>query len=273
MGQVRNKIKEIIHQRLNVDCEEIITQSTRNVLYTTLTNEEQPILLVGHYDTVHPINKLEIKQEKNTLYGPGVLDMKAGIIQSIWACKALKDLNLEIPPVHLLFNGDEEIGSVDSKDIILDKATNAKLALILEPGVENGDVKTGRKGSRSCAITIYGKAAHAGNHPEDGVNAILEMAHHTIALQNLNNLEIGTTVNVGKIHGGSATNVICDEVTCHVDIRYKTLEERNKVQEAILNIPLVIEGTSKKVVFSEGSYPMEETQQNLELFEIAKTCR
>lgn len=272
LKNVRNKLKEIIHKRLDLNAEEIEIETKRNVLYTKVNESNHPILMIGHYDTVHPIHKLPIKIEDNIFYGPGVLDMKAGLIESIWACKAIQELGLHTHPIHLLFNGDEEIGSEGSKQVIIDKARNAKVALVLEPAVENGNLKTGRKGGTSCEIEIYGKASHAGNNPKDGINAIHEMAYHIIKLQALNDFEVGTTINVGKIIGGSATNVVPDYAKVTVDIRYKTLAEKERIKQAILDIPLELEGTRKEVKFSSGSDPMEQSPQNLKLFELASEC-
>ena len=272
LKDVRNQLKEIIQKRLELDPEEIELETKRNVLYTKVNESENPILIIGHYDTVHPIHKLPIKIEDNIFYGPGVLDMKAGLIEGIWACKAIKELGLDTHPIHLLFNGDEEIGSEGSKETIIEKAKNAKVAFVLEPAVENGNLKTGRKGGTACEIEIFGKSSHAGNNPQDGINAIHEMAYHIIKLQALNDFEVGTTINVGKIMGGSATNVVPDYAKVTVDLRYKTLSEKERIKQAILDIPLVLEGSRKEVKFSTGSNPMEQSPQNLQLFEIANEC-
>lgn len=270
---VRNRLSEIIEDRLQIKPEEIQVDSTRNVLYTPFEEKENPVLLIGHYDTVHPIHKVPIVYDKNVFKGPGVLDMKAGVIQAIWACKAIRDLKLSHQSaIHLLFNGDEEYGSQDSKEIIIQKAKKAKAAFVLEPAVENGNLKTGRKGGMACDITICGKASHAGNHPEEGIHAIHEMAYYILELQALNENEYGTTINVGKVNGGTAINVIPDQAHISVDIRYKTLKEKQRIKKAIENIPLKLKGTTKNIEFSEGSNPMEQTKQNLELFELAKQC-
>ncbi len=271
--KVREVLAELIEKRLGIVPEVLEVSSKRHVLYAESQKGDHPILLMGHYDTVHPSGKLPIVLEGNVFKGPGVLDMKAGLVQGIWAVKALQDLHIETSaPVHLMYNGDEEIGSRDSKEILQDKAKDALCALILEPGVENGDVKTGRKGAMACDIVIFGKASHAGNHPEEGINAILEMAHQTIELQKLNDNDEGTTVNVGKIAGGTVSNVVPDRCEITVDLRYKTIAEKQRIKEAIESIPLFVEGTKREIRFSDGSNPLEESEGNMKLYELAKEC-
>ncbi|MBR5795490.1 MAG: M20 family metallopeptidase [Erysipelotrichaceae bacterium] len=267
LAKVRDKVVEIMNQRIQVPYEIKKTKLQKDVIYSG--NDEKGILLVGHYDTVHPIGSLPIVLDNRTLYGPGVLDMKAGIVQAIWAYKCLKELGLETKyPIHMVFNGDEEVGSEASKEILLEVSKNARCALVLEPGVENGNLKTGRKGAMNCTVKVYGKAAHAGNHPEDGINSIVEMSYQIQQLQALNDNDMRTTVNVCKINGGTKTNVIADycEITC--DIRYAKVSEKERIKEAILAIPTYVEGAKKEVVFSSGSYPLEEKDENLKLYDL-----
>lgn len=272
LNKVRAYLKSLIEKRLCEEVFEIEVNSGRNVL-TTVHENERSIVLMGHYDTVHPAGKLPVILEEKSFRGPGVLDMKAGLVMGIWAVKALKDLKLNCSyPVSLLYNGDEEIGSRDSKEVLIEKVKDAECVFILEPGVENGDVKTGRKGAMACDIVIHGKASHAGNHPEEGVNAILEMSHHIIALQNLNHNTFGTTVNVGKISGGTVSNVVPDRAEITVDLRYKTIAEKERIQHEIMAIPLLDKKTSKEVTFSEGSNPLEQNDKNIHLYELAKQC-
>ena len=269
LTEVRKVLKQLIVDRTGVLAEEIEVDSGRNVLY--LPSDQKSIVLMGHYDTVHPVGKLPVVLEENTLKGPGVLDMKTGLVMGIWLYKMMKDFKLDCP-VSLLFNGDEEIGSRDSKHILVQKASNARCALILEPAVENGDLKTGRKGAMSCVIQMHGKASHAGNNPLAGINAIEEMAHHVIALQKLNDHEAGTTVNVGKISGGTVSNVVPDLCEITVDLRYKTLSEKQRITKAIEDIELVNQKVIRKISFSDGSDPMEQTYQNIALYEQMKEC-
>ena len=271
--EVRNQLKEIINKRFNRIIEEIQVESTRNCLYTKLIDQDndKSILLLGHYDTVHPRGTMPLNIYNNIFYGPGVCDMKGGIIIGLWACKAINELRYKTNyPVYMLNNGDEEKGSRDSLNILLDKAKNTRAVLILEPAFDNGDLKTGRKGAGGCKITIYGKASHAGLHPEEGVSAIEEAAHHILALHSLNNNEFGTTINVGVIHGGTVKNVIADKVILDIDIRVKTLSEIERIERAIKDIPLILKGTRKEVEFLKPTLPLEEKEENIQLFELYK---
>ena len=269
LSSVRQVLKQLIVDRTGKVPEEVEVESGRHVLY--LPSDQKAVVLMGHYDTVHPVGKLPVVLEENVLKGPGVLDMKMGLVMGIWLYKMMQDFGVDCP-LTLLFNGDEEIGSQGSKHILADKASMAKCALILEPAVENGDLKTGRKGAMSCVIKMHGKASHAGNNPLAGINAIEEMAHHVIALQKLNDHEAGTTVNVGKISGGTVSNVVPDLCEITVDLRYKTLSEKQRITKAIEDIELINSKVVRELVFSDGSNPMEQTPQNIQLYDQMKKC-
>ena len=272
LKEVRSQLKKIIQNRFELVPEEICVESTRNCLLSKLIEtDEKPVLMIGHYDTVHPRGKIEARIEQNLLFGPGVCDMKGGIIIGLWACKAIKELGLSTKySVYMLNNGDEEKGSLDSTEILIDKAKDSRAVLVLEPAFDSGELKTGRKGARGCQITIFGKASHAGLHPEEGISAIEEAAHHILALHALNNNDLGTTINVGAMKGGTVRNVVADEVLLDIDIRVKTIDEIERIEKDIRNIPLKLEGTRKEVWFNDGTPPLEETEKNLELYEIYK---
>lgn len=267
LDEVKKALKQLVEDRLNQPVEVIQTGSGRDVLYTKIGHGD--ILMMGHYDTVHPVGKLPVILEEHVLKGPGVLDMKCGLVMAVWLCRMMKDFCVDFH-ASLLFNGDEEIGSSDSKHILIEKAKEAKCALIFEPAVENGDLKTGRKGAMACTVRMHGKAAHAGNNPLSGINAIEEMAHHVIALQKLNDHEVGTTVNVGKITGGTVSNVVPDFCEIKVDLRYKTLSEKNRIKKAIEDIPMTNVNVVRELHFSEGSNPMEQSEKNIELYKKMK---
>lgn len=233
----------------------------------------EKILLIGHYDTVHPIGALKYYTEGNELHGPGVLDMKSGLISAIWNVKAFKDLGID-PGKKLVFvfNGDEETGSPESEAIICELAKGAKAALVCEPCISNGDLKTGRKGTLNFVVTIHGRAAHAGLEHKKGINAIEEMAKEILYIQTLTDYEAGTTVNVGVCRGGTKVNVVPDTASFDVDCRYKSKEEGDRIREAICSLAVGVPGTTREVKVIEGKPPMEQTEANLALFAIAKEC-
>ncbi|NJL92303.1 MAG: M20 family metallopeptidase [Anaerolineae bacterium] len=154
----------------------------------------RPILLLCHMDTVWPVGTLPdqvpIRQDEDRFYGPGALDMKAGIVIAIEAIRALQVLG-QMPqrPIYMMVTTDEETGSHHSRQIILETAAECALTLVMEPAAQDNEgLKTWRKGIGNYTITARGKASHAGAAPEEGVNAVVELAHQTIALHSLNAL-------------------------------------------------------------------------------------
>jgi len=234
---------------------------------------KEKVLLIGHYDTVHLIGSLKYYTEGNKLYGPGVSDMKSGLISAIWTAKAYKDLGID-PGKKLvfIFNGDEETGSHESSGIICELAKDAKAALVCEPCVGNGNLKTGRKGNIRFNVTIHGRAAHAGNAHQDGINAIEEMAHEVLYIQKLTDYEAGTTVNVGICNGGTKLNVVPAKAEFSVDCRYKKMAEGERIRREIRDLKVTVPGSAREVEIIEGKLPMEESPANMALFEIAKGC-
>ena len=190
-------------------------------------------LLVGHCDTVWPVGtvrQMPVRVEGETLRGPGVFDMKGGLVQMLYALRAVKDLGLR-PPADsvVVINSDEEIGSPDSTPLIRRLARRAVRAFILEPAFGRaGKLKTARKASGGFTITIKGRAAHAGINPEEGASAILEMSYQIQRLFALNDAARGITVNVGTIDGGLRSNVVAAEVRASVDVRVRTRAGRRR---------------------------------------------
>src|SRR5699024_9720040 len=156
-----------------------------------------------HFDTVWDEGDLSVKIEGDKLYGPGILDMKGGLVQAIWAIKAIKDLGLSTDnKIVFLCTSDEEIGSPSSKKMIEEAAVDSDYVLVTAPSVQDtGALKTDRQGSSRYFVEIKGKKAHSGNNHQAGVNAIKEAARHTVDLENLSDYTIGPTINVGSIKG------------------------------------------------------------------------
>ena len=172
---------------------------------------EEQVLVLCHMDTVWPQGTLQDKPfriENGLAYGPGILDMKAGIAIGLHAVKALR--SLEVSPqqrVRFLFNSDEELGSTTSRQIIEEESRKSTHVFCLEPSAgSEGALKLARKGVGMFQVRVTGRAAHAGNEPEKGISAVEEMAHQIIRLHSLTDHSVGTTVNVGVVHGGSVRN-------------------------------------------------------------------
>ncbi len=173
------------------------------------------ILLLGHFDTVWPVGTLDqmpVAQVDGKLHGPGVFDMKAGIGIAMLAARALHETGE--PPAHkivMLWTTDEEVGSGTSRAIIEEEARRSDAVLVLEPSLPGGAVKTARKGVGEYELHVRGIAAHAGIDPSKGASAIHELAHQILRLDELNDLDRGVTVTVGRVSGGTRTNVVAEE--------------------------------------------------------------
>lgn len=231
---------------------------------------DQHALVVGHLDTVWPFGTLErmgYYEEDGRMYGPGVLDMKAGIATTIIGLKTLQEEGLwPDRPIRVLFNTDEEVGSPSSRPLVEKSAVGAAYALIMEPGQAGaGALKTQRKGLGEFRISVEGKASHAGAFPERGASAIHQLANTIIELQQLNDWPNGITVNSGLISGGSARNTIPASAQVTVDVRVRTLEQAEKIETQLRSLKTSIEGTELTV---EGGFhrpPMERTPELAEL--------
>jgi glutamate carboxypeptidase len=183
--------------------------------------------------------------------------MKAGIIIALTALQGLQEMERQLAaPVVLLCNGDEEIGSPGSRPLIEALAKESGLVVCMEPAIPGGAIKTFRKGGGSYVVHVQGRAAHAGADHEKGINAIEEMAHQVLALQALTDYETGTTVNVGVIQGGSATNVVPATSTIKVDVRITSREAGEKIHQEITGLQPHTSGATVKVEGSLGRPPM-----------------
>lgn len=232
-------------------------------------------LLVGHMDTVWPrgtVEQMPVRVEGDRLSGPGVYDMKGGLVQMIFALNALRELGFEPPlrPVALV-NSDEEVGSRESAAHIERLARAAARAFVLEPSFgPSGKLKTARKGVGRFTVRIEGRASHAGLQPEQGVSAILEASHQVQRLFALNDHDRGVTVNVGTIDGGMRANVIAPEVTAVVEARVPTAADAERVEQAIRGLEPIEEGITVAVEGGFGRPPLERTERNRALWEAAE---
>jgi glutamate carboxypeptidase len=200
------------------------------------------VLMIGHTDTVFDpgtVAKRPFRIEGDRALGPGVTDMKGGLLTGFFAVEVLQAAGFEdLGTITYVCNPDEEIGSPWSRETILAEAGRADAALILEGARENGDIVSSRKGVLDVRLELEGRAAHAGVEPERGRSAILEAAHKTVALQALNGRWPGVTVNVGVVHGGTRPNVVAERCVLEVDVRSPeevTFGEAGAAVEAIAN--------------------------------------
>jgi glutamate carboxypeptidase len=223
------------------------------------TSGEKGILILAHMDTVFPIGTLEkmpFYEKDGKVFGPGVSDMKGGIVVALKALSMAIEIGCMTHPVTALFTPDEEIGSGNSRELIERLASEATLVLVLEPGMADGSVKTWRKGVGEFTIIVRGRAAHAGGDHEKGLNAIEEIAHQVLAIQKLTDYTKGTTLNVGMIRGGIASNVVPDEAIVEVDLRVMQPAEAERIGCAMQALKPIMEGTSIVVTGGLNRPPM-----------------
>ncbi len=243
-----------------------------HLVIRSFQSEERPILLLGHTDTVHPVGSAAenpTRIDGDRFYGCGIFDMKANIILMLEALRFFS-LNKIRPakPINILLSCDEETGSQTGRSIVEKEAAAAAECLVFEPSA-GGSLKTGRKGTGVYVIKTHGIPAHAGLEPERGASAVLEIARQIDLLHKLNEPELGTTVNVCLIKGGTASNVIPENAECSVDVRFSTMEEAQRMDTAIKSLTSIDERVSLEVIGGINRPPMERSPGVAKLFERA----
>jgi glutamate carboxypeptidase len=232
-------------------------------------------LVVGHMDTVWPVGTLErmpVRREGDTLFGPGTYDMKAGLVQLVFALRALHEFGLtpRVTPVVLL-NSDEETGSTSSERVLRRLGRGAQRAFVLEAGEGGqGRLKIARKGVGRFELIVRGRASHVGTSFEEGVSAILELSNQVPRLFALNDPERGTTVNVGTVDGGLLPNVVAPEARASIGVRVTTATAGTEVERAIRALEPTLPGTSLEVTGGMGRPPMDATPRNQRLLATAQ---
>ena len=265
-------LREIMAQRLGASVEVVPREAYGNHLVFTVGKGSKRTAILGHFDTVWDIGRLPMKIEDGKFYGPGVLDMKAGLIQAIWATKALIDLGLlNDREIRFLCSSDEELGSPSSREWIESEAVQCEQVLVVEPATSHTNaLKIERKGTGRFDIKIKGRAAHAGNNPEDGVSAVHEMAEQILFLHGLNAPELGTTLNVGIAKGGQRTNVVADSAELSVDLRVSSVSEARRIEGLVNAMKPCLAGAQVSVTGGLVRPPLEYTPANQALFAVAQ---
>jgi glutamate carboxypeptidase len=236
------------------------------------------VLLIGHMDTVFDpgtVAERPFRIDDGTAHGPGVTDMKSGLLAGLYAVKAIIGELGGLPFERLTFiaNPDEEIGSPTSVAHIREAAADADACLVLECARANGDIVSARKGILDTRLTVHGRAAHAGVEPEKGRNAILEGARIVRELHALNGRWPGVTVNVGKISGGTRPNVVAERCDLEVDVRATTSEGLRQVEDAIRDLVATteVEDTTVEPHVMVAWQPMEKLERSGRLVQFAQT--
>jgi glutamate carboxypeptidase len=230
------------------------------------------ILILTHIDTVWPVGKIDrmpFYVSANQAFGPGVLDMKSGIVIAVFALKALRQLSLQPSRKVVVFiNSSEETGNPASDELISQLARRSKAVLCLEPALPGGALKTQRKGRLVVRLEVKGRAAHAGT-PEKGVNAIEELVGQ---LRRLKRLETdGVTLSVNQIVGGEKANVIAETAWAVMDVRFWTMRQRDRIVAALKQAKPEKAGAKFRFGVESQTPPMERTKPSARLFQQAKS--
>ncbi len=233
-----------------------------------------PLFLLGHLDTVFPVGTLALRPfrvEEGRAGGPGVFDMKAGLAVLVETMAELNVAGLRPHrPLRILVSCDEEVGSGTSRALIEELARGAAAALVLEPSLPGGAAKTARKGVANYHLRAFGRAAHAGVEPEKGLSAITELATQVLALQLLASPARGTTVTVGRVGGGTASNVVPAEAWAEVDVRFATADEAARLDAAIHALAPTVAGARLEVTGGVNRPPLERTEASGTLYHAAR---
>ena len=235
---------------------------------------DRQVLLLGHFDTVWPVGQLErmpLKREAGRLYGPGTFDMKAGLAIGLLAARALIESGGGLRArLVMLWTTDEEIGSQTSRAVIEDRAQRSEAVLVLEPSLPGGAVKTSRKGCGQFELDVRGVSAHAGIEPGKGASAVHELAHQIVAIERLQDLARGVSVNATVVAGGSRANVIPDRATATVDVRVPTMADAARIEAAFRGLTPRLRGTSVDVAGGLNRPPLERSPGVAWLYELAR---
>lgn len=257
---------------------EPIVQPTEENAYTVVVRvgetatPSETVVALCHYDTVWEGGTIDQRPARvfdGRMTGPGVFDMKSGIVQLVWAIRAAQQLDIPLPPLVLLFNGDEEIGSNGSRLAIEATCDGAMAALVFEPS-RHGDLKTARKGTGFFDIVLTGIPGHPGLDPDKGANAIRAAAECVTFLYSLEDREAGTQISVGVLQGGTRRNVIAETAVLEVDVRISRNSEAARLEGALRNWTPADKRVTVSVE-SDWSRPvMERTAGTAALFERAR---
>jgi glutamate carboxypeptidase len=233
------------------------------------------ILALGHTDTVWPLGTLRtmpFHQADGRLWGPGVLDMKAGIALFVFAAQALRELEIPVPNrVLLQLNSDEEVGSPSSRQLTEKNASGSKAVLVLEPGTGlEGKLKTARKGVGNFTVTVRGRASHAGVDFQAGASAILELARQIERIAGFTGLKRGVTVNPGVVAGGTRSNVVAAEARAEVDARAERLADARALEQKFRRLKPIDSRCAIEVTGGWNRPPMERSAATARLFRKAR---
>ncbi|HEX9639005.1 MAG TPA: M20 family metallopeptidase [Acidobacteriota bacterium] len=249
-------------------------ETAGDLIHARLAGRAAPILVLGHFDTVHPPGSIRLnppRREAGRIWGPGAHDMKGGLVALLGALRALQALGQRPhSALEVLLTGDEETGSDQSRGRIVELAQSCGAVLVLEPPLAGGALKTRRKGVGRFGLVVSGRPAHSGVQPEAGVSAIHEMAHQILALEALADPAAGISVTVGIVRGGTRTNVVPERCEAWIDARCWSAGDAERLTAALR--ALRPRHPEARLELSGGfdRPPLEPTPANQALFERAR---
>jgi len=233
------------------------------------------LLVLGHYDTVYTsgtLGKMPFRISRGKAYGPGIFDMKAGIVQALFALHVLQETNAELRKrLVFLWTSDEEIGSESSRKLLEAEARRSDAVFVLEPSFGPGGLlKTARKGVGTAELTVHGRASHAGLAPQEGVNAIHELAQQLARIEEWNDFRRGITISAGIIEGGSRTNVIAERARAALDLRALRLSDMHSLERKLHALRPIHRGAKLEITGGFDRPPLER-KMSAALFARAKS--
>ena len=237
-------------------------------------DSRKPILLLGHFDTVWPLETLStmpFRVEGGRAFGPGIYDMKTGIAMMLFALRLLREIRATHRPVTVLLDSDEEVGSRTGRPLVEDTARGCEAVLVLEPSQTiRGFLKTARKGVGDFLLRVRGHASHAGVDFEKGHSAIVELSRQLLDVTHFTDLKRGITVNPGVVYGGTRTNVVAAQAVAEIDVRIARLADGPELEKKFQSLKPYDPGCTIEVTGGINRPPMERTEGTVRLFEIAK---
>jgi len=233
------------------------------------------LLVLGHYDTVYSSGTLQMmpfRTSRGKAYGPGIFDMKAGIVQALFALHALQEANAELRKrLVFLWTSDEEIGSESSRKLLEAEARRSDAVFVLEPSFgPRGLLKTARKGVGIAELIVHGRASHAGLAPREGINAIHELAQQLARIEKWNDLRRGVTINAGIVEGGSRTNVIPERARAALDLRALHVSDMRSLEHRLHSLSAIHRGARLEITGGFDRPPLER-KMSANLFARAKS--
>lgn len=253
-------------RKRGADVERILQKHRGDHLRVTFPPDKSPsigqLLVLGHYDTVYSTGTLKVMPFRisgGKAYGPGIFDMKAGIVQALFALQALQRAKLELQKqIVFLWTSDEEIGSESSRELIEMEARRSDAVYVLEPSFgPHGLVKTARKGVGTAQLIVQGRASHAGLAPEEGINAVHELAAQLTRIEKWNDTRRGISINADIVEGGTRTNVIAERARAVLDLRALRIPDMRSVERRLQALRPVHKGAKLKITGGFDRPPLE----------------